>query len=48
METGQPLVVLEAMKMENEIRAPREGTVQHLNVQPGQTVFLGELLIEIV
>jgi biotin carboxyl carrier protein len=47
VEPGAPLLILEAMKMENEIQAPRGGRVAHVNVQPGQTVTLGELLIEI-
>lgn len=47
VEVGQPLLVLEAMKMENEIRAPRSGTVQTVKVQPGQSVALSELMIEI-
>ncbi|MBI5565200.1 MAG: acetyl-CoA carboxylase biotin carboxyl carrier protein subunit, partial [Chloroflexi bacterium] len=45
---GDPLLILEAMKMENEIRAPRTGTVSHLNVSAGQNVKLNEVLIEIV
>jgi biotin carboxyl carrier protein len=36
------------MKMENEIRAPRTGTVAQLNVSAGQNVTLNEVLIEIV
>jgi biotin carboxyl carrier protein len=32
------------MKMENEIAAPRSGTVQELRVQPGQAVEPGEIL----
>lgn len=44
---GQPLIVLEAMKMENEIRAPRDGVIVHLNVTPGQIVTLQEVMIEI-
>jgi biotin carboxyl carrier protein len=44
---GQPLLVLEAMKMENEIRAPRGGVVQLLGVSPGQAVALGAVLVEI-
>lgn len=47
VEVGQPVVVLEAMKMENEIQAPRPGTVTSLHVAPGQTVALHELLLEI-
>ncbi len=42
---GQPLVILEAMKMENEIRAPRPGTVQRVHIRPGQSVEQGEVLI---
>ncbi len=45
VEQGQRLVVLEAMKMENELRAPRGGTVKALNVQPGQTVEQNRALI---
>jgi biotin carboxyl carrier protein len=44
----QPVLVLEAMKMENEIRAARAGKVASLHVQPGQSVKLHELLGEIV
>lgn len=35
---GQPLLVIEAMRMENELRAPRAGTVVDLAVAPGQVV----------
>ncbi len=48
VEVGQPLLVLEAMKMENTIAAPRSGSISCLNHSPGQTVTLGELLAEIV
>jgi biotin carboxyl carrier protein len=47
VESGQPLLVLEAMKMENEIRAPKNGVVRQVAVKPGQTVMLGELLLEV-
>jgi biotin carboxyl carrier protein len=47
VEAGQPLLVLEAMKMENEIRAPRCGRVCRLDVAPGQAVALHEVLAEI-
>jgi acetyl/propionyl-CoA carboxylase alpha subunit len=47
VEAGQPLMILEAMKMENEIVAPRAGVVTDLNVSAGQNVALHELLIEI-
>ena len=45
---GQPLLVLEAMKMENEIRAPRGGSVSRIDVAQGQGVTLHEVLAEIV
>ena len=41
----QPLVVIEAMKMENELRASRAGTVAELHVQEGQSVDAGALLL---
>ena len=44
---GQPILVLEAMKMENEVRAPRAGVVGALHVAPGGIVKRGELLAEI-
>jgi biotin carboxyl carrier protein len=48
VEAGQPLLVLEAMKMENEIRAPRSGTLNQMFVGAGQGVALHEVLAEIV
>ena len=47
VEKGAPLLVLEAMKMENEIRSTRAGTVAKLFVNDGQTVESGADLIEI-
>jgi biotin carboxyl carrier protein len=41
---GQGLVVIEAMKMENELRAPRGGRLQELLVREGQAVEAGALL----
>ena len=40
----QPVVVIEAMKMENELRALRDGTVAEVLVQEGQSVEAGTLL----
>jgi len=45
---GQPLLILEAMKMENEILATRAGIIERLDVQIGQRVGLGQVMIEIV
>jgi biotin carboxyl carrier protein len=45
--SGDPLLVLEAMKMENEICSPCAGRVAAVHVAPGQNVALGQLLVEI-
>ena len=42
---GQTIVILESMKMQNELKAPREGIVQRISVQPGQTVEQNKLLV---
>ena len=44
---GDVVCILEAMKMENELKAPQSGTVQSLHVQPGQDVEAGAVLAEI-
>lgn len=43
---GQGLVVMEAMKMENELRASAAGTVRRVVVNPGSAVEKGALLLE--
>lgn len=46
VEKGQPVVVMEAMKMENEIRAPAAGQVKSVKVAAGQSIESGvELLV---
>ena len=45
VKAGQILVILEAMKMENEILAPRDGTVAQILVQKGSTVETGSPLV---
>ena len=44
---GQPLVVLEAMKMENELIAEQAGTVAAVHVAAGDTVNAGTVLVEL-
>jgi biotin carboxyl carrier protein len=41
----QPLVVVEAMKMENELRASRDGTIAELRAEAGQSVDAGTVLV---
>jgi biotin carboxyl carrier protein len=45
VQAGQGLIVIEAMKMENEIAAPRAGRVAEVAVGPGQTVESGAKLV---
>lgn len=47
VEAGQTLAILEAMKMENEIRAPHAGTVEKMCISAGQNVASGALLFTI-
>ncbi|GAA4545369.1 hypothetical protein GCM10023175_25020 [Pseudonocardia xishanensis] len=42
---GQPLVVLEAMKMEHTVAAPVDGTVAELRVAQGDQVETGQVLV---
>ena len=44
---GEPLVVLEAMKMQNDIVAPADGSVKQVLVVSGEQVARGQLLIEL-
>lgn len=44
VEAGQGVIVVEAMKMQNEIKAPKSGTVQRIVAQEGAAVNAGELL----
>jgi biotin carboxyl carrier protein len=45
VERGQALVVLEAMKMENDLPTPRAGVVKRIRVTKGQTVNQGDVLV---
>jgi acetyl-CoA/propionyl-CoA carboxylase, biotin carboxylase, biotin carboxyl carrier protein len=47
VEIGQPLCVLEAMKMENNINAEKAGKVTEVRVQPGETVGGGDVVVVI-
>ncbi len=47
IEAGQGVVIVEAMKMENELKAEAPGVVAHVHVRPGQTVEKDQVLIDI-
>jgi len=47
VKVGQKLMVLEAMKMENNIDSDKDGKVLSIPVRPGQSVMEGDTLIEI-
>ena len=48
VEVGQGILVVEAMKMQNEIRSPKSGTLERLLVVEGQTVNAGEVVATVV
>ena len=45
VKAGDTLLILEAMKMENEISAPQDGTIATIDVRKGDTVSSGDLLV---
>jgi biotin carboxyl carrier protein len=45
---GQTVVILESMKMQNELKVPRDGVVQEIAVEPGQSVEQNKVLVTIV
>ena len=45
VRAGQGLLVVEAMKMQNEIRTPKSGTIDRVRVVEGQTVNAGEVVV---
>ncbi len=47
VKTGDTLLVMEAMKMENNILAEQSGTIKSIKVRKGDAVLQGDLLIEI-
>ena len=47
VEADQGLLVIEAMKMQNEIKSPKSGTVRNVEVEEGAVVSVGELLATI-
>jgi acetyl/propionyl-CoA carboxylase alpha subunit len=48
IEQGEVLVILESMKMQNELKSPRDGTVSRLRVEPGDNVEQRETLLSVL
>ena len=46
VEAGQPLAVVEAMKMENILRAEKAGTVKSVNAKPGDSLAVDAVILE--
>jgi acetyl-CoA/propionyl-CoA carboxylase biotin carboxyl carrier protein len=44
VHAGQVICIVEAMKMENEITAHRDGAVSELSIEPGQPVTTGQVI----
>lgn len=47
VEKGQVLVILESMKMQNELKSPRAGTVHRLRIKPGESVEQKQTLLSL-
>ncbi len=47
VELGQSVIVIEAMKMQNELKAPKNGVVKKINVAEGAAVDAGQALAEV-
>jgi len=47
VEAGQPVLVIEAMKMQNELKSPKRGRVKRLVVREGAAVEAGQTLAEV-
>jgi propionyl-CoA carboxylase alpha chain len=46
VEAGQPLAVIEAMKMENILRAEKAGTVKSVSAKPGDSLAVDAVILE--
>ncbi len=48
VKRGQVILILESMKMQNELKAPRDGTIGRIRVRPGETVEQKQTLLSMV
>jgi propionyl-CoA carboxylase alpha chain len=47
VKSGETVAIIEAMKMQNIIKAERDGVVKSVNVKPGESVAADEVLVEL-
>ncbi len=47
VKLGDPVIILEAMKMENELKSPADGVIKSINIATGQSVEKNEFLLEV-
>jgi biotin carboxyl carrier protein len=48
IQKGQVVLILESMKMQNELKAPRDGTIGRIRVKPGETVEQKQTLLSVM
>lgn len=48
VKKGQVLVILESMKMQNELKSPRDGTVHRIRIKPGESVEQRQTLLSVI
>jgi len=48
VKKGDVLVVLESMKMQNELKSPKDGKVEKVKVEAGQAVEQGQVMVTVV
>ena len=46
VKVGEPLLILEAMKMENILKSPTDGVIKNIKIKKGDTVEKGQILLE--
>jgi biotin carboxyl carrier protein len=48
VKRGQVILILESMKMQNELKAPRDGTIGRIRIRPGETVEQKQTLLSMI
>ena len=48
VKKGQVILILESMKMQNELKVPRDGTIQRIKVKPGESVEQKQTLLSVM